>query len=123
VFSPIRFGDINFNDGKDYDPWQAYGQSKTANILFSRELAIRLKERAIESYSVHPGVIVTNLSRDVTKEAKEKIGLYDDKGVLDPAKVPIKTMGQGAATHIVAGFDPRISGTSASSLVRAIRLK
>jgi NAD(P)-dependent dehydrogenase (short-subunit alcohol dehydrogenase family) len=49
--SPIRFGDFNFSDGETYDRWEAYGQSKTANILFSVELA----KRGVNAFSLHPG--------------------------------------------------------------------
>ncbi|KAF8321577.1 hypothetical protein DL93DRAFT_2072318 [Clavulina sp. PMI_390] len=53
----IRFDDINFQDGKEYVPWQGYGQSKTANILFANELARRSKEKSVSvvAYSLHPG--------------------------------------------------------------------
>lgn len=56
-FSAIRFGDPDFAEGKEYDRWMAYGQSKTANILFANEIARRAKEKRIPvvSYSLHPG--------------------------------------------------------------------
>lgn len=55
--SDIRFGDLDFGDGKDYDRWQGYGQSKTANILFANEIARRVKEKGVPvvAYSLHPG--------------------------------------------------------------------
>jgi NAD(P)-dependent dehydrogenase (short-subunit alcohol dehydrogenase family) len=55
-FSGIRFNDYNFSNGKAYDQWEAYGQSKTANILFSKALASKLGTRGLSSYSLHPGV-------------------------------------------------------------------
>ncbi|KAF8999359.1 hypothetical protein BDQ17DRAFT_1198727, partial [Cyathus striatus] len=55
-FSPVRFDDINFQDGKVYEKLQAYGQSKTANILFAEGLTERFSEsKGIQSFSVHPG--------------------------------------------------------------------
>jgi NAD(P)-dependent dehydrogenase (short-subunit alcohol dehydrogenase family) len=48
---PVRFDDPGFSDGEKYDPWLAYGQSKTAIILFSVELA----RRGVNSFSLHPG--------------------------------------------------------------------
>jgi NAD(P)-dependent dehydrogenase (short-subunit alcohol dehydrogenase family) len=51
--SGIRFDDYNFSDGKEYDKWAAYGQSKTANILFALSIANRWK--GVTAFSVHPG--------------------------------------------------------------------
>lgn len=55
-YSGVRFEDWNFQDGKVYDQWEAYGQSKTANILFSKALAEKLGGRGLRAYSLHPGV-------------------------------------------------------------------
>ncbi|KAK5915055.1 hypothetical protein CesoFtcFv8_000687 [Champsocephalus esox] len=57
----IHFEDINLD--KDYDPYTSYRQSKLANVLFSRELASRLKDTGVTVYSLHPGVIRTELGR------------------------------------------------------------
>lgn len=51
MIGPCRLDDVNFNDGKDYDRWSGYGQAKTANILFTRQLA----SKGIVSFAVHPG--------------------------------------------------------------------
>ena len=53
--SPFRFDDWNFSNGKEYDPWIAYGQAKTANILFTYGLGKRLRDRGIAALVVHPG--------------------------------------------------------------------
>ena len=55
----------NLSGERDYSPWQAYGHSKLANALFSRELAKRLSNSTATSNSVHPGVINTNLGRNL----------------------------------------------------------
>jgi NAD(P)-dependent dehydrogenase (short-subunit alcohol dehydrogenase family) len=55
-FSGVRFEDPSFGGGKVYDQWEAYGQRKTANILFSRALAEKLGSRGLTAYSLHPGV-------------------------------------------------------------------
>lgn len=64
--SPIRFEDWDFSEGKTYNRWRAYGQTKTANIAFSVELARRYGSRGLESFSLHPGSIWTNLGRHLT---------------------------------------------------------
>jgi NAD(P)-dependent dehydrogenase (short-subunit alcohol dehydrogenase family) len=67
--SEVRFVDLDFNNGKDYNKWFAYGQSKTANILFMVALAKKLASKGVLSFALHPGGITeTNLSNDVEKE-------------------------------------------------------
>lgn len=68
LISGVRFEDYNFDNGKAYDPWAGYGQSKTANILFSVSLAEKLGPKGILSFAVHPGSIYTNLGRNVPPE-------------------------------------------------------
>jgi NAD(P)-dependent dehydrogenase (short-subunit alcohol dehydrogenase family) len=53
--SGVRFDDVNFATGADYDMWDAYGQSKSANILFAIALAGRLAKKGIQAFSLHPG--------------------------------------------------------------------
>ncbi|XP_067895534.1 retinol dehydrogenase 12 isoform X2 [Heterodontus francisci] len=60
------FGRINFNDlqsEKSYDGGLAYCQSKLANVLFTRELAKRLKDTKVTVNSVHPGCVKSELTR------------------------------------------------------------
>lgn len=62
MFGKIHFENINFRN--IYDPRAAYGQSKLANILFTRELAKRLGPQSnIKAYCLHPGLIRTDLWR------------------------------------------------------------
>ncbi|XP_063401185.1 retinol dehydrogenase 14-like [Mytilus trossulus] len=59
-------GRINFDDmnsEKNYKPRACYDQSKLANVLFSRELSKRLKGTGVTTYSLHPGVVRTNISK------------------------------------------------------------
>ena len=53
----------NMNGEISYDPLDAYGQSKLANILFTRELARRLDGTSVTANSLHPGAVATELSR------------------------------------------------------------
>ena len=57
----MRFQDCNFDDGKTYDVWRAYGQSKTANNLMALSLAKKLGGKGLIATSIHPGVIATTL--------------------------------------------------------------
>jgi NAD(P)-dependent dehydrogenase (short-subunit alcohol dehydrogenase family) len=54
----IRFEDWNFSDGKAYNPWEGYAQSKMANILFTESLAEKLGPKGVFSYSLHPGCML-----------------------------------------------------------------
>ena len=72
--SPIVFEDPNF-EHRDYIPWMAYGQSKTANILFALALDERAKAHGVRAFSLHPGSIVgTGLSKYVSPEILRAVG-------------------------------------------------
>lgn len=65
--SDVDLDDPNF-EHQPYSAWIAYGRSKTANALFARELATRTRDDGVQSFSVHPGGIVTDLGRHLTDE-------------------------------------------------------
>ena len=67
-YSDVDLDDPNFEHAP-YDPWAAYGRSKTANILFAVEFDRRHKAGGIRATAVHPGGIQTELSRHLTPEA------------------------------------------------------
>ncbi|XP_033109047.1 retinol dehydrogenase 14-like [Anneissia japonica] len=60
----MHFDDLHLSDC--YGPFKAYRQSKLANILFTNELARRLEGTSINCYSLHPGVVSTNIVHYVT---------------------------------------------------------
>jgi NAD(P)-dependent dehydrogenase (short-subunit alcohol dehydrogenase family) len=125
--SPLRFSDYNFEkphealpeaekpfsplppsfarcDDTGYPCFIAYGQSKTANILFTVYLQEHLKAAGIASYALHPGNVSTDLSRNLDEEGTQAIlrtGSY------------WKTPDEGAATTLVAGLDPKLDNMSA----------
>ena len=109
--SPIIFEDPNFEQ-RDYNPLTAYGQSKTANILFSLLLDEYGKKDGIRAFSLHPGSIVaTDLKRFTPTEIYVQYGLLDQNGdpVLDPSK-GFKTIPQGAATIVWCATSPALNG-------------
>lgn len=110
-FSPMNFEDPNF-EHRAYEPWSAYGQSKTANILHAVALDKRGKNQSIRAFAVHPGTIVsTDLSRYLTMEQLQKAGAIDADGnpVLDPSR-QMKTIAQGAATSVWCATSPMLAG-------------
>ncbi|KAH7092336.1 hypothetical protein FB567DRAFT_236240 [Paraphoma chrysanthemicola] len=118
--SPVRFSDYNLT-GKDvpddeknpgpmapmfaknepdgYNGWIAYGQAKTANILYSVGLNERLKSKGVVSYAVHPGSIWTGLSRGLNA---------DGEAAIRNTSTFWKNHDQGAATVLVAALDPAL---------------
>ena len=110
-FSPVVFEDINFEQ-REYDPWKAYGQSKTANILFTISLDEKGKLDNIRAFAVHPGGILdTELGRHMSKDDPILKGFFDENGkpILDPVN-GLKTIEQGAATQIWAATNPKLDG-------------
>src|SRR3954453_2140389 len=65
-FSPIRWDDVHFGHG--YDRWLAYGQAKTANVLFAVHLDRLGRDRGVRAFALHPGSIMTNLLRHVPRD-------------------------------------------------------
>jgi NAD(P)-dependent dehydrogenase (short-subunit alcohol dehydrogenase family) len=103
-------GGIDFDDPhwrtRDYDKWKAYGQSKTANVLFAVELERRLGPKGVHAYAVHPGVIFTELSRHLTEEDLAVLSSGSSaRGPLTLVDVPT-----GAATQVWAATTPELEG-------------
>ncbi len=105
--SPVVFDDLHF-ERREYDPWVAYGQSKTANILFGVEAGVRWAADGITMNALMPGGILTNLQRHISPEAlAERIRL---RGGDKPMQ--LKTPEQGAATTLVLAVSPLVEGRS-----------
>lgn len=95
-------GKLNRNDlqaEKSYSKWQAYMQSKLANILFTRELAKRLKGTGVTANSLHPGAVTTELGRHLTI-LSYVMGLF---------RIFYKTPQSGAQTTIMLAVDPDVA--------------
>lgn len=116
--SPILFDDINFDKGKEeYRAFVSYGQSKTANVLFTRGLNDKFNQsNNLSSFSLHPGVIHTNLARhldDLSVLTTEKNYWGEPVRTAENMKnIYFKTVPQGAATTIVAAFTDEIPNGS-----------
>lgn len=109
--SPVDVEDPNFKH-RAYDPWLAYGQSKTANILFATELDRRSASDGIRAFSLHPGAIVeTGLAKYMTRDQIRAAGGYDEKDrpVVAPSR-GLKSVEQGAATIVWCAVSPSLDG-------------
>jgi NAD(P)-dependent dehydrogenase (short-subunit alcohol dehydrogenase family) len=104
--SGIRWSDIHF-ERDPYDRWQAYGQSKTANVLFALQLGLLGSDRGILAYSATPGSIITPLQRHVPRAEQVASGWIDEEGRPNP---DFKTPAQGAATFVWAATSPLLAG-------------
>jgi NAD(P)-dependent dehydrogenase (short-subunit alcohol dehydrogenase family) len=104
--SPIRWDDIHFERG--YDKWQAYGQAKTANVLFAVELDRLAQTSGVRAFALHPGAILTPLQRHLPKEEMVAFGWIDEEGNL--VNDSFKTPEQGAATEVWAATSPQLDG-------------
>lgn len=99
--APFNFEDPNFNH-RAYETLQGYGQSKTANNLFSVEFDNRARAFGVRAYSVHPGSVNgTDLGREAPMELFKQMGTHDADGNIFPAVAQkLKTISQGAATTV-----------------------
>jgi NAD(P)-dependent dehydrogenase (short-subunit alcohol dehydrogenase family) len=100
--SPVVFDDIDYAF-REYDPLGAYGQSKTANVLFAVEATRRWATDGIVANALMPGAIVTQLARHVDAE-KAAAAMRRQRSV--------KTVEQGAATSVLLAASPTVEGVS-----------
>ncbi len=107
---PVDFDDIDFR-ARPYDKWQAYGQAKTANALFALGLDQRGAAFGVRAFSLHPGVILTDLARHLSEEEINAFDVYDENGDrrVDPSR-DLKSPEQGAATSVWAATSPQLVG-------------
>jgi len=104
--SPVDFDDIHFRT-RAYEPWDAYAQSKTANVLFAVEATRRWEGDGITTNALQPGTVRSNLQRYITDEDLERTRghIEDDNGSFH-----WKTPEQGAATAVLLATSPLLQG-------------
>lgn len=105
-----KFANFNFEDpnytSREYDKWQAYGESKTANVLFTVGLDARLKDSDVRALAVHPGVILTDLGRHMDEADLKALG----ERAPGDGELTFKSLEQGAATSTWAATSPDLEG-------------
>jgi NAD(P)-dependent dehydrogenase (short-subunit alcohol dehydrogenase family) len=97
----VVFDDLHFAF-RPYDPWLAYGQSKTANVLFAVAASARWAGDGIFVNALHPGSIATALQRHVDPAELERLRAA--------TTVTRKTTEQGAATSVLLAASPLVDG-------------
>jgi NAD(P)-dependent dehydrogenase (short-subunit alcohol dehydrogenase family) len=104
-----RFSDVDLNDPNfettSYEPFVAYGRSKTANILFAVEFERRHGDRGVRATAVHPGGIATELARHMPDGAIEAWvqRIQEQRAAAGEPPFEFKSIPQGAATSVWAG--------------------
>jgi NAD(P)-dependent dehydrogenase (short-subunit alcohol dehydrogenase family) len=104
MFSAINWDDPHYRD-RPYDKWQAYGQSKTANVRFTVELERRLTDQGVHSFAVHPGGIATELTRHLSRDDFRELAAR-----ATTARTTLKSIQAGAATTVWAATSPDLAG-------------
>lgn len=104
--APVDLDDPNYKQA-NYEKWEAYGRSKSANALFALELDKRVRETGLRSYAVHPGGIMTNLGRHLTEA---DIAMLMSRFSQSEDQPGFKTIPQGAATSCYAATAPELEG-------------
>ncbi len=98
----MHFDDLQYSDHK-YAPMSAYAQSKLANVLFTNELARRLKDTRVTVNSLHPGVVRTNIARNAPLPLRALVKVAG-LAMISPTK--------GAETSLYVATSPELEGVT-----------
>ncbi len=104
----VDFDDPHF-ERRAYDKWVAYGQAKTANALFAVGLDARGAPHDVRAFSVHPGAVMTELVRSISKEELTAIRARLAESPYAAATF-YKTTEQGAATSVWCATSAQLDG-------------
>jgi len=107
--SGVDLSDLHWQT-RGYTPMKAYGQSKTANILFAREIERLYGSKGVHAWAVHPGGIKTELTRYITAADLVQWGLINEKGEPAHESLKFKSVEQGAATSVWAAVSKELEG-------------
>ena len=112
LMSDIDLDDPNW-ERREYDKFAAYGASKTANVLHTVGLNLRLRDHGVRAYAVHPGIVATSLARHMKREDFDQLMRVPAHRVQEKTDVrrDFVMPEQGAATQVWAAVSPELSGT------------
>ena len=91
----------NLSGERGYSPWPAYGQSKLCNLLFARQLAKRFSGTQRTANALHPGVILTELTRHMNPVVRLSMAVG--------GPLILKSIAQGAATQCYLAAHPQVA--------------
>jgi NAD(P)-dependent dehydrogenase (short-subunit alcohol dehydrogenase family) len=104
----LDFDDLQMK--RRYNPARAYGRSKLANILFTRELARRLEDSGTTANALHPGFVATNIGKNNGWLARLVVPLAQRRGV-SPEK--------GARTSLYLASSPEVANLSGEYFIKS----
>jgi NAD(P)-dependent dehydrogenase (short-subunit alcohol dehydrogenase family) len=107
--SPVRFDDLDFTRDP-YEKWAAYGQAKTANVLFAVQLDRLGQDAGVRAFAVHPGGIITELIRHLDQADLERLGVVVDEDGNATAPSRFKSPEAGASGPVWAATSPQLDG-------------
>lgn len=103
---PFDWDNVHYTKPNSYDPWQAYGRSKLANIFDAQEFAKRLGGRGIITYAVHPRAVKTELMRNLSEGSFFTRTVLLLRPILQPmAPGPL----EGSLTALKCAIDPALA--------------
>ncbi|SMH44256.1 NAD(P)-dependent dehydrogenase, short-chain alcohol dehydrogenase family [Rathayibacter oskolensis] len=108
--APVDFDDPHY-DRRPYDRWNAYSQSKTADVLLATGIARRWAADGITANALMPGWITTNLQRHLDDTTLRAMGAMDEHGRRIEQDF-FKTPAQGAATSVLLAASPALAGVT-----------
>ncbi|KAL1987931.1 hypothetical protein VTN96DRAFT_1915 [Rasamsonia emersonii] len=119
----VFFDDINFSDGKTYNPLTAYGQSNAARVMFAKSLAEKLRDRKIRVFSIDPGAVRSGLQRHFPPELRASVDSMRESNTpltdLDGRQYylpPWTSRSEGAASIVTGMIDPTVEDSSGAFL-------
>ena len=112
VLAPLE--DLSYDQGKSYDPVQAYSCSKIAGVLYTRELAARLKDQKIQAFSLNPGSIRSPLQRYMNQDIRKAAYAVAYRESYNFSPPSPKSLQQGCSTQLCAALDPKLADDSGS---------
>jgi NAD(P)-dependent dehydrogenase (short-subunit alcohol dehydrogenase family) len=103
-YKSLDLDDISYAN-RPYDPWDGYGEAKTAVSLFAFKLAQEASARGITTHTLHPGGAITGLMRNAPANIAE---FLMERYPADFSGAMLKTIEQGASTQIWAATEPSL---------------
>ncbi|KAI1330240.1 putative short-chain dehydrogenase [Xylariaceae sp. FL0255] len=108
----IQWDDVNFEGGKNYKPWPAYAQAKTANILHAAGLRYKFADKGLATFAVHPGYSQLQASNGVDTDLMiegYQLAVARNNGQDVPVQAT-RTLQEGCATVLLAALDSSLRG-------------
>ncbi|TVY55485.1 Short-chain dehydrogenase TIC 32-like protein [Lachnellula cervina] len=112
----LDFDDYNFSNGVKYTAFDGYTQAKLAIIVFTIALAERMGKLQMQSFSLHPGSILSSMRSQVSSDDWKAAEKRRKEAGTNTEGVKKKTVEQGCSTMLVAALDPGLAYHSGSYL-------